>query len=568
VVLIGLLLALGLRAGQVYTESINWDEFNLLHMAVQTDRTGALHAGGRPGLAVVLLLPFVAGCEDEIAIVHRARLLWVGLTGLYLAGIYALLLQLLRRSPRRHQAAELGVALLALTPTFLQWSLQVRSDQLALAAGTWGAVALLASRRRIATAGLAGLLLGVGYLASQKALYVAALAGLLVAADLLREGELRPRRELARAALVVALAAAVLVAYEAMVAILFVQPRRFGVGGGMRSFDFYRQWVGYRQYAAMLPTLAPHGLLLAAGGAATALALRRGERPDARLLLAGGVAALGLGVGLFHAGAYFYFWMTLGLFPALALALAYEPIRDAFPAEHGRLRALFLAAVWSILGLQGVLQLGLLLTDTQAEQRAALGFAERSFARSEAGFQPEHALFCQDDGPPFETYFSEQIHRRFRGPNAERNVERLRERFLEKPVHFLVGSWRMALFPQSLQRFWLDNYQLYNSSVWVAGRRLQGRSGDRLEVEIVAPGEYRWLPFAGERTLSPGAQRIAVDGRELGAGDTLHLAGGVHRIELLSDIPRGVLVLALSEPYRPRLGVFYAGAESSLIQKY
>jgi hypothetical protein len=408
----------------------------------------------------------------------------------------------------------------------------------------------------------------VGYLGSQKAVYVAALAGLLAAADLLRDGELRPRRELVRAALVLGLAAAVIGAYEALVATVFAEPRSFGVRAGMRSFDFYRQWVGYRQYAAMLPTLAPHGLLLAGGCVATALALRRGERPDARLLMAGAVAALGFCVGAFHAGAYFYFWMTLGLFPALALALAYEPIREAFPAAQPRLRGLFLGAVWSILALQGALQLGLLLTDTQAEQRAALGFAERSFARSDAGFHPEHALFCQDDGAPFETYFSEQIHRRFRGPNAERNVDRLRERFIEKPVRFLIGSWRMALFPRSLQRFWLENYQLYHPSVWVAGRRLEGRSGDRLDIEIVAPGEYRWLPFAEGRTFSPGAQRILVDGRELGAGETLHLDGGAHRVELLGDVPRGLLVLALSEPYRPRLGVFYAGAESSLIQKY
>ena len=83
----------------------------------------------------------------------------------------------------------------------------------------------------------------------------------------------------------------------------------------------------------MLPTLVPHALLLvgcvAAGGLAwraPAPASAGASRPT--LLLAFAVLALGAGVAAFHAGAFFYFWMTLGLFPAVAFALALAPLRD------------------------------------------------------------------------------------------------------------------------------------------------------------------------------------------------------------------------------------------------
>ena len=54
-----------------------------------------------------------------------------------------------------------------LLPAFLEWSLQVRSDHIALVGATWGGVALLASRRRPALAVCAGLCFGIGWLSSQ-----------------------------------------------------------------------------------------------------------------------------------------------------------------------------------------------------------------------------------------------------------------------------------------------------------------------------------------------------------------------------------------------------------------
>src|SRR5262249_7530528 len=130
---------------------------------------------------------------------RTARLVWLALTWGYLAGVFALLFALMPEDRHRAHDAALGTALLGLLPAFLEWSIQVRTDQVALLGGSWGAAALVASRRRPWLALAAGAALGVGWLGTQKLAYVAALGALLAAGDLALRGEWRGRRELARA---------------------------------------------------------------------------------------------------------------------------------------------------------------------------------------------------------------------------------------------------------------------------------------------------------------------------------------------------------------------------------
>ena len=101
---------------------------------------------------------------------------------------------------------------------------------------------------------------------------------------------------------------------------------------GLSSFDFYRKTIGWSQYRAMLPTLVPHFVLLGALAAATLVAWRRRGPLRPALTLAWLILILGVAVGSFHAAAFSYFWMTLGLFPALAFAVARQPICDLLPA--------------------------------------------------------------------------------------------------------------------------------------------------------------------------------------------------------------------------------------------
>lgn len=545
---IGLLAGLALlaQASAVFRTSVHWDEFAQLHLADMTLASGTFESGGRPGLATLVLLPFVADCDDEIAVVRRARLLWVVFTAAFLAGVWAWMAQL----GGGWRDAALAVALLALVPAFLDASVQVRTDQIALAGGAWGGAALLASRRRPALALAAGLAFGVGLLGSQKLVYVAALAGLLAAGQLWLARELCWRREALRVLSCAGAGLAVLAGFGLAVRLAFALPEGVApsqapidaaaLSGGLSLFEFYRHTIGWHQYAEMLPSLAAHGLLLAA----LALASLRvaGERRR-RLGLAWAVLALGVAVGLFHAAAFAYFWMTLGLFPALALALAREPVLQAAVPRAPRARRLALAGFALLLALPASLGLAARWVDAQSVQRESLRFVHRNFGRAAAGFQPERALFCQDGAQPGLTWFSQQIYRQFGRDPAERDyhARRLVEDFRRTPVLFLVQSFRLDQFPAEVRRFWFENYQPYRASVFVAGRRLSGARGERSEFELVAPGRYRWLPLAAPRS-------VAIDGRVLQPGEVLAFAPGRHEASFVEDVEGGLLVLALEEP--------------------
>lgn len=541
---LALLALLAIQALAIERTRIHWDEFALLHLADLTVARGELQAGGRPGLAVALLVPLVEHCRDELAVMHDARWLWLGITGFFLAGLWYWLAQL--APERRAFTATLGVALLALPPAFLDASLQVRTDQIALAGGAWGGALLLASRRRPWLGLLAGIGFGIGLLGSQKVLYIGALAGLVAAGDLFVHRALRPTRELLRVLVTAAGMAGVLLAFRLWAEASFVvdaaapvkQPlTRDFVARGFSLFDFYRQTIGWSEYRAMLPELVPHTLFGLALATATLDAWRRKSLDAGRLVLASAVLGLGVGVALFHAAAFRYFWLTLGVFPAIAFALARAPLAARIPP---RLRTLTATAMLVLLALPAGLHVTLQLADTQRVQRESLDFVHRNFSPEVTGFHPESALFCQAGEQPLPTYFSQHIYQSFEGPRRERNIVWLKERFREERVAFLLESFRLKQFPEELRRFWEANYQPYRGSVFVAGRRLAGARGESAEFELLVPGPYRWLPLDGEKALE-------IAGRRVEAGGVVELPEGVHRAAFVEDVDRGVLLLALAE---------------------
>jgi hypothetical protein len=535
-----------LRIAAVYNAAGNWDEFGLFENTSISHESGVLNGGGRPGLAQLVVLPLVAGCDDEIVVLQWARLLWVFITLAFLVGVGVLAGQLQPDRDRRLADALLAVGLLALVPAFLEWSIQVRTDQIALAGGVWGGVALLASNRRPALALAAGALLGIGFLSSQKLLYVAALVGLLALAQLDFARQMRLRREALRAGLcALGLAACLLAAYQTTTREISVEPDHTVlsmsvVRSGLSSFDFYRKTIGWSQYRAMLPTLIPHFVLLGALAAATLVAWRRRGPLRPALTLAWLILILGVAVGSFHAAAFSYFWMTLGLFPALAFAVARQPICDLLP-DAGQTRRLAIVGFWLALAGPGVLEMVVMLEDTQKVQRDSFDFINSNFKIDDAGFQPESALFCRGDAQPLQHYFSRDIYRKFGTPSSEPNRALLIQQFREEPIVFIVESFRLNQFPVEIRRFWADNYQPYRASVFVAGRRLEGRDGSSSVFELVAPGEYRWLPTAGP-------QPITLDGQPLGAGEIMYLASGEHVADFTEAVPGGILVLALEQP--------------------
>ncbi len=557
--LAALALVLLTRIATVYRENVNWDEFGLLHHVSWSAESGVLHSAGRPGLAVVALLPLLGDCPDEMSVIHRARLLWLGITVLLLGGLAALVAEMRRDSATRWREAGLAVALLAMVPAFLQWSIEVRTDQIALAGGLWGGAVLLASRRRPVLAVLAGLLFAIGYLATQKVVYTCLLAGVLTLADLWLWRRLEIRREALRVGLALAAAAATIALFYAAVG-FFENPNAVPAAAnealtpayGMRVFDFYRKTIGYSQYAALLPGLLPHAaLLLLLIAASCSPRCRQGE--DRRLLvLAWVVLVLGVAVGLFHAAAFGYFWMTLGLFPAVGLALAWHPTQPLLDRLSVGRRRLVVLGFWCVLTLPALQQAADLLRDTQSVQRSSLAFVERNFGAGEEGFQPEGAIFCRAGERPLPVFYSQLLFNLFGSgeQRAEDSTGWLLAHFNQRQVRFLVQSWRFEQFPAAVREFWSEHYLPYRDAVWVAGRSFDG--SQRAPVfDLIVDGEYRWVPLAGPLS-------IRIDGQVLEPGQRTRLAAGRHRANLGDRPGPGVLVLAIADPPGDEGRRFYA----------
>jgi len=548
-----LLILFLLRVAAIFTENVNWDEFALMTRVLKTQQSGRMAAGGRPGLAVLMLLPVASRCDNEVTVVQHARILWTLVTAVYLWGLFVLLKRVFGQSPHATTDALLAVACLALVPPFLRWSIQVRTDQAALAFSVWAGVALVASGQRRAWALVGGVLTAAGYLCSQKALYLVPLLGILVLFDLLLR---RPRPislVLQRGALFVVGAAAAYLAYGSILPLFLVPPTTATFESVASVFDFYRQAVGYSHYRGIAPFLLPHAVLLLLSVVCGFLVRWRCPTPDARrhvihLISAWSILLLGVGVALFHAAAFYYFWMTLGLFLAVAIGLVQEPIRNLL-LMRPRSRTVLLVALWSALVAPGLYAMGHLLRDTQSFQQTSFDFVRRSFSRDDVGFHPEGALFCQRDPQPFRTYLSQQIRFNFYGKDAGRNTRQLVSDFVHKPVKFILDSWRLRLFPPAIQKFWFDNYQPYWGSIWIPRRRISGRRGIPFATEILIPGRYRWIPS------SP--VRLAIDGVTLDPGGTIKLTAGRHTVTPIGADGNGLLVYAVKTPPAPARVPFY-----------
>jgi hypothetical protein len=550
---------LGLRLVALERTAINWDEFALLRRVAESATSGVLDGGGRPGAAVLVLLPLVSDCADPLAVARAARLLWTLPTLLVLAG-YVAFLWLLARPPEGAVGAErergeetqslatlLGVGLYTLVPAFARSSLEVRTDQLGLAGALLGGVTLLASVRRGVLAPIAGALFALGYLATQKALYVAGLTGTLALARAWYDGELTLARVLSRAGGVFAGSAVVVLGFEQIVALSFDSAKAASWSGGQRTFSYYRERLGYGYYARLAPYLLPHALfsgLLLAGGVFDHWRQRPGARRELALPVL--CLTLGIAVAVFHASAMPYFWLTLGLF---ASTLGATTLRWLAPLYPRAVRLALLGALSA--GLVGFApEARRLLDDDQRQQKAALDFIAKRLPEDAIGFHPESALFCRAGGLAFPTYFWLSIRWYLSGPeNSE-----ARTRFIAKhralPVLFLLESHRLGHFPPEIIEFWNRHYVRYQGSVFVLGRRLEAGRGEPVEFEALATGDYTWTPELGSAPL-------LVDGTPLAPHARRALEAGRHTLAAAPGSP-GMLHLSIDVAPDPLPVPFYS----------
>ena len=211
----------------------------------------------------------------------------------------------------------------------------------------------------------------------------------------------------------------------------------------LNVFDDYRERFGYRVYRGMLPTLYPHvaGLVLLV--LAWWVAYRRRTAHVRSLIVALAVAGLGLAVGAFHAAAFPYFWMTLGLFPACAIALGWPGIAAAWP----RIRKPLAIGLWACMLLVAIPYRLEVLEDTQAVQRDTFAFIERNFDTTSRGFHADGGLFCRGDPQPFPVYLREQVERAFGGPDGSRRADVFIAEFRTRQVPFIIDDFLLQPFP-------------------------------------------------------------------------------------------------------------------------
>ena len=534
-----------MHVAAIWTESINWDEFALLWRAEKAASTGILIGGGRPGLGVALLAPFVDGCDSTIDVVHHTRLLWSVFTFAIFAGTFWFVRMAARRSPLASFDAVLGLAAFMLLPVMMRWSLQVRTDQPAVAFAIWGGVALLASRRRPAIAVVAGFAIGVGYLFSQKAVYVTGLVAIVAAGDLFIDRELQLRRLAIRGACLLVGGALAITGYRILIAVAFsTPPGSDSLERGLDLFRWYRHIVGYRVYRGMLPTLWPHITLLGLVVFGLARASRNGGAPLRVSAVAVCALVAGVAVALFHAAAFPYFTITLGVFAATAIGLGWSSVRELAPRGARYLGA---AAV-ALLVARAVSYRIELTHDTQAVQRTTLELAD-SLPRNLRGFHPDGALVCRSDPSPFPVYLREVVETQFSAKNRDANSAALLAEFRARPVAFVVRTHRFLQFPPLIQTFWSTHYLPYAGTVDLAGQRVIGEASSTHALDILVAGDYRWLPRTSER--------LVIGSRTLAANDTIALDAGI-RSATLVDAGRGELVLAIDASRAPAREAFFA----------
>lgn len=554
-ILAGLLagLALLFLASQwraIHTENVNWDEFAMLSRTQATMRTGRVQASGRPGLVTLMLVPFASNCSNAVEAILNARKLWLGFTVAYLAGVFALVLAATPRQRNSWHGAALAVALIAMVPLFLRWSLHVRTDQPALMFACWGGVLLLASSRHRWLAAAAGAMFALGYLCSQKALYIAALALVLLMMRLAPELRLRAiawRRALALLTMAAASALAVAAGYRIALSFFYDPPVALSLQATFNTFEFYRAVFGYRAYWAMLPSLTAHVLLVTLLLCALAISGRRPLRNRAPLIASWLVLLAGFAVALFHAAAFPYFWMTLGVFPAVAIGVGREAILEVFEGPVGK--ALLTVAA-ALLLMSAVPAAVALRQDTQRVQRDALAFIDGNFDPAARGFQSEGALLCRTDPNPFRTYFADAVTSQFTGASGRPRAEAFINEFRSRPVAFMIAH-RLFRYPDIIDAFWKTHYVLYRDEVMIPGRRVTGSRGDAFELDVIVPGQYRWLP------TSTKPARLAFGGMVLDSRSVVTLDRGVHEFVLLDDVPTGLLVFAVKDDPRPAGANFY-----------
>jgi hypothetical protein len=314
--------------------------------------------------------------------------------------------------------------------------------------------------------------------------------------------------------------------------------------------DWVRKRQGYRSYTVHAGRLAVHWVMFTMLLAWTLRAALRRDRFEGLVVATSWLAlVLGLAVARFHGSSFPYFLMTAGLFPAVGLALAAAPtLRMA-----GRLEWPVVVALVTLAGAQSVPEALEMTADSQSTQRETMRLIRESGLRHRRGYNVEGALFCARDPDPIPALFSQGIWQKFSN-NPEAVAEFVQE-FRDRPIAYIVESYRMNQFPAEIRTFFDEHYVWHEQGLLVAGVGVRGPMD--VEADIIVSGEYQWIPGPKD----PDA-RLHVVSRDLGPYETAYLQVGRHRISAGPGTERGLLILAdLPPPRRDAQEAFYSSRQ-------
>lgn len=546
---LAVLAALVPRWISIFTESINWDEFALLHRVEQSLNTGRLLGGGRPGLVNIILMPFVRDCIDAVTTAVRARVLWQFISLAYLLGVFALVRNWFRFSGRPERGVLEGaaaVALMAFLPAFVAWSVQVRTDQAALAAASLGGAFLLSDRRIHAL--VAGALIGIAVLCTQKGVYVIGLAGTLWLSAIVARSRTLPAerrkaeyvRRLLQTGLLAASAIATVVVY------LVLTPADAGfasdraISSNWSTMQRTHDIVGFRAYATATKQALIHGLLLMGLLAASIRAAMRRRWLDGHLLATSWVILLlGCLVAAVHGSSWAYFIMTLGLFAAVPLGLASGHLAQSL----GQGRPLIIGLLLFGLILGSVPTTVEMLQGNQADQRETTRWIRDSGLGAYRGYQVDGALVCMADPEPIRP----MSHRLNMGPLSPDETSDFVDEFRTKQVAYVLDMDRLGYFPPEVLEFWSTHYRWYFGSVWVAGFGVSDLQQPQT-LDVIVPGHYRWRPMPPHRDAE-----LLVGDVPVAPGAETWLEIGQHAVATRPASARGSLTLGLAPPAAQRI---------------
>jgi hypothetical protein len=253
----------------------------------------------------------------------------------------------------------------------------------------------------------------------------------------------------------------------------------------------------------------------------------------------------------FHGSSLPYFIMTAGLFPAVALGISSGDALRLLPVKRPLIVAILLVALFASSAFQALE----LLQGSQRNQRATTNWIRNSELAKLRGFQLEGGLFCANDPDPFRPMFSPQIYSTYRfSPAAS---EDLIAEFRSRPIAYMVESYRLREFPDSVKLFWDTHYVRSFGSVILAGFHLRGGT-EPLRIDVIVPGRYRWVPFPeGATAIGPRAPTLYIDDVPVAGGDTVALQTGAYSAKLGEGVSRGRLELAVQGPHPDFLAPFF-----------